>query len=201
MLRLSLVVVALAIVSSCTPTKTGEGEGEGDVGEGEGEGDVEEEPTLPDVGAPPGGYSATVPASGHADACSTGQWWTLGDRESEVMHPGNNCIQCHAQEHGPDLVVAGTVMGRFHDEEDCRGIPGVTIDIIGNDGSVAGSSDTNEAGNFFFSGDLTAIAPYTVRLTFEGRTREMTTGQTDGNCMSCHTQTGANGAPGRILLP
>jgi predicted CXXCH cytochrome family protein len=25
--------------------------------------------------------------------------------------------------------------------------------------------------------------------------------QTTGDCNSCHTQSGANGAPGRILLP
>ena len=184
------------------PGKAAEGEGEAAEGEaGEGEGEAEEQPELPQLSAPPSGYTATVPAGASADACSTAQWWNVGDRESETMHPGNNCIECHAQEHGPDLVVAGTVMGRFHDEDDCRGIPGVSVDIIASDGSVAGTLTTNAAGNFLAQGDLSGIAPYTVRLTFEGRTREMTTPQTSGNCMECHTQTGANGAPGRILLP
>jgi len=29
----------------------------------------------------------------------------------------------------------------------------------------------------------------------------MTAPQTSGDCNGCHTQTGANGAPGRITLP
>src|ERR1044072_2075325 len=100
LLSTAVVVVITAAILSCAPAKNGgEGEGEAAEGEGEGEGDVEEQATLPDVGSPPAGYSATVPASGHAEACSTSQWWTLGDRESESMHPGNNCIDCHATRH------------------------------------------------------------------------------------------------------
>jgi hypothetical protein len=43
--------------------------------------------------------------------------------------------------------------------------------------------------------------PFTAKVTFQGREIVMTTPQTDGDCNSCHTETGANGAPGRIKLP
>ena len=48
----------------------------------------------------------------------------------------------------------------------------------------------------------TAIAtPYSVKLLYEGRERIMGAMQTELSCNSCHTETGANGAPGRILVP
>ena len=39
------------------------------------------------------------------------------------------------------------------------------------------------------------LAPY------DDRVRMMVASQTAGNCNSCHTQNGANGAPGRIMAP
>jgi hypothetical protein len=198
-MKATIVVAALLFVASCTVGGPAEGEGEGgDVGEGEGEGEVI--PTF-DLGAPPSGYSTTPPTGFGDAACSTNQWWQLGDREAETMHPGGDCMTCHAQERGPSLDVAGTVMGYVKDGTDCRGIPGVQVDIIAHDGSVAGSLTTNAAGNLFATGDVSAIAPYTVRLTYQGRTSEMLTPQTDGNCMHCHTVDGANNAPGRIFAP
>ncbi len=201
LLPLAIACLLLSVIASCTigtpPAGEGEGEGEGDVGEGEGEGDLQ----PIDVGPPPQGFDTTPPAGFGNAACSTGQFWVLGDRGSDNMHPGADCMSCHAQRGGPNLALGGTVMGRTNDGEDCRGIPGVTVDIIGNDGSVVLSEDTSAAGNLYASGDLSSVAPYTIRLTYQGRTTQMVTPQTDGNCMHCHTPEGLNGAPGRIVAP
>jgi hypothetical protein len=43
--------------------------------------------------------------------------------------------------------------------------------------------------------------PYTVEVRYQGRVRAMTTPQSTGDCNSCHTEQGAKGAPGRIMLP
>ena len=43
--------------------------------------------------------------------------------------------------------------------------------------------------------------PFTAKVTYQGRERAMTAPQTSGDCNGCHTQAGANGAPGRITLP
>ena len=55
------------------------------------------------------------------------------------------------------------------------------------------------------SGDFhlrTRVAmPFTAKLTYMGRERAMTAAQMTGDCNGCHTQSGANGAPGRITLP
>ncbi len=132
----------------------------------------------------------------------TGQWWFAGDFETERMHPGANCIECHAGNGAPDFSFAGTVMGAYDDQADCRGIPDVLVEIIDANGGVALSMTTNIAGNFYSTVDANAIAmPYTARLSYDGRTREMLTPQADGNCMTCHTDMGTGGAPGRIVLP
>jgi hypothetical protein len=38
-------------------------------------------------------------------------------------------------------------------------------------------------------------------VQFKGKTRAMVAPQTNGDCNSCHTENGANKAPGRVLLP
>ncbi|MGD0679831.1 MAG: hypothetical protein ABSC94_30975 [Polyangiaceae bacterium] len=44
-------------------------------------------------------------------------------------------------------------------------------------------------------------ADLTATITYNGKTAAMTTPQMTGDCNSCHTEQGANGAPGRIVLP
>ena len=44
-------------------------------------------------------------------------------------------------------------------------------------------------------------APYRVRVTDGTNSRAMAGSLTNGDCNSCHTKDGANGAPGRILFP
>ncbi|MBI1944250.1 MAG: hypothetical protein HYS27_01070 [Deltaproteobacteria bacterium] len=194
MVRGSIVVVTVAVlgaVAGCPSVPAGEGEGEG---EGERE--------LPDVGPPPSGYAETPPDGAVGDACATGQWWTRGDRGSSAMHPGGNCIACHASRgEGPTFTVAGTVAGALDDEDDCRGIPGARIELIGPDGAVFLTLETNAAGNFSSNASLEGNTPFTARISYDGRTREMASEQTGGACNSCHTAVGDNGAPGRIELP
>ena len=43
--------------------------------------------------------------------------------------------------------------------------------------------------------------PFRAKVVFAGKERSMGTAQSTGDCNSCHTATGANGAPGRIVLP
>ena len=163
-----------------------------------------------DVGAPPSGDDTAPPSSAAGVDCATGQWWTRGrgrplprgDSESKRMHPGRDCSDCHRQRgEGPRSTVAVTVFGALNDEDDCRGIPDVVVDILDENGAVAFSVTTNDAGNFFSRQSLSGLGAYTAPVTDEGRTAEMTTPQTDGACNHCHTAVGVEDAPGRILLP
>jgi hypothetical protein len=43
--------------------------------------------------------------------------------------------------------------------------------------------------------------PFRAKVVADGRERVMLMPQTNGDCNACHTESGKNGAPGRIVLP
>ncbi|MFO0746000.1 MAG: hypothetical protein U1F43_10040 [Myxococcota bacterium] len=156
---------------------------------------------LPDMGLPPLGYLNSPPLGATSTTCGTGAWWwgyTIG---SENMQPGGKCIDCHDNGKGPHFSFAGTVMSDYDDADECRGIPGVTVDIIDADGQVALTMLTNAVGNFYSESTASIAMPYTARISLGSRVREMTEPTDRGDCNSCHTAVGESDAPGRIVLP
>ncbi|MDP2315350.1 MAG: carboxypeptidase-like regulatory domain-containing protein [Pseudomonadota bacterium] len=131
-------------------------------------------------------------------ACSSGSYWTGGDEESPLMNPGQSCIACHDRGEGPTFTVAGTVMGDYGDVDDCDGVEGVTVRLTDADGAVH-EATSNAAGNFYLN-DAIAM-PYTVELESDAGVSTMSTAPTTGDCASCHTADGAEGAPGRVVAP
>lgn len=146
--------------------------------------------------AAPGVLDAGAPAG----TCTSGTKWTDGDKGSPTMHPGGACITCHALKGGPAYRFAGTVFGGLHDVDDCNGTAADQLFVIvtGKNG-VQQQIQVAPNGNFF--SPVSMNAPYTVSLSSAGKTRKMQTAITAGDCNSCHTAAGANGAPGRILVP
>jgi mono/diheme cytochrome c family protein len=60
----------------------------------------------------------------------------------------------------------------------------------------------NSAGNFWLDPEAQVVYPYTARIVDrEGRERTKQTPVSEGDCASCHSSEGANGAPGRLLPP
>jgi len=133
-----------------------------------------------------GGSTATV--------CTSGKTWTNGNGTD--MRPGNDCKGCHS------FSISGTIYPTAHEPNNCYGTAagGIKVVITGADGSTVTLTPSANSGNFYSN---TAIkTPYTAKITnSSGGTRMMTESQTTGNCNSCHTPTGANGAPGRIYVP
>jgi len=132
--------------------------------------------------------------------CATGVRWAGGNEESPLMHPGADCIGCHASGEGPRFVVAGTVQAAIDDPTDCFGVPGATVSISDATGKTVDVL-TNDAGNFFIEARDTMTMPIRAKVAIDGRERAMSGAQMTGACASCHTTSGANGAPGRILIP
>jgi hypothetical protein len=134
------------------------------------------------------------------DMCMSGTAWVGGETESTRMHPGGDCLGCHAsRDEADDVVLGGTVYAGLNEPDDCFGVPGVVLQLTDANGTVH-EVTSNAAGNFVL--EETAIAtPFSAKLTYEGRERIMGAMQTELSCNSCHTDTGANGAPGRILAP
>ncbi|MCA9706033.1 MAG: hypothetical protein KDK70_09320 [Myxococcales bacterium] len=137
-----------------------------------------------------------------SDECASGLRWVGGDEESPRMHPGGDCIGCHAREgEGPRYLVAGTVHDLLTEANDCFGVEGATVEITDADGRQW-SLPTNEAGNFFLPQSEGPVAmPFRAAVLMDGMRLEMAAPQTVGSCATCHTAEGAMGAPGRVLAP
>jgi hypothetical protein len=133
--------------------------------------------------------------------CTSNRTWTGGDRGSGSMHPGGACITCHTTRRGaPQFTIAGTVYPSGHEPTDCNGAPGtgVVVEITDSNANVMNLTP-NAVGNFY---STAAFAfPVTAKVKYQGKERAMVTPQASGDCNSCHTATGTNGAPGRITLP
>ena len=164
-----------------------------------------EAPPVTDGGA---GDAGPLPDAG-PDAtagCASGQTWKLGNTKSPLMHPGLACNACHSVMGGPNLSIAGTAYKAAHDVDDCNGAappPTVTVTITDAKGKVVNAT-VNAAGNFFVprqQGAQRLTAPYSAKLSDGTKTRAMVGKVTSGDCNSCHTTAGKNGAPGRILVP
>jgi hypothetical protein len=97
---------------------------------------------------------------------------------------------------------AGTLYATGHEPNDCNGVDGLANDVVVIITDALGREIAlypNTAGNFYTS--ITIATPFHARVVATGKVRSMAAAQTDGSCNSCHTQNGANGAPGRITLP
>lgn len=155
------------------------------------------------IGALASGFQATRPNWAEQGICTSNQWWKYsGDTESSSMHPGSTCIDCHTSNHGPSYSYAGTVYPNISDSEDCRGASGVKVQILDAEDNILATTTTNTAGNFYLKKTTYPFKPYRVVLTLAGRTREMQLVQsTSGDCNTCHSTNGKNGALGRIVAP
>jgi hypothetical protein len=141
--------------------------------------------------------------------CKSGSYFRGG--EGPDMSPGRSCQGCHVtQKPSRDYFFMGTVFPNVHEANDCNATPpaGLQVQIIDKNGAVVITmTPYSTSGNFYFSNKAAvgsngqAIAmPYTAKvISASGAVSQMLTPQTSGDCSSCHTEQGANGAPGRIV--
>jgi hypothetical protein len=147
-----------------------------------------------------GACGGAGPADGGA-RCASGQTWKLGDQPTQVMYPGISCNTCHAQRGIFTFAIAGTVYGAPHEADNCFGVAGASVVITdANDASITLVTDVS--GNFLVEpGEANVALPFTAQVVTDAGVNQMLASQTSGDCNGCHTQAGANGAPGRILTP
>ncbi len=147
-----------------------------------------------------GGSTGGGGGGGTAAVCTSGVYFTGG--EGSQMNPGYACIQCHAQSGGeaPIFAIAGTAYPTLHEPDNCDGENGGAAQIIITDAnSVVTTINVDSVGNFEFGG--TVAAPFTAKIVNGTKELDMISNPPTGDCNTCHTQTGASGAPGRITLP
>ena len=157
------------------------------------------------AGMPAGTCGAVSDPFSAAPTCTSGATWTRGDDGRPTMKPGQACIACHAssgEQEAAIFAVAGTLYPTAHEPDDCNGAsPSSGLKVVITDANGKTFTLTpNAAGNFY---SLALIAtPYKAKVVdASGKERAMVAAQTDGDCNGCHTQSGDNGAPGRIIPP
>ncbi|APR85809.1 Hypothetical protein A7982_11158 [Minicystis rosea] len=123
----------------------------------------------------------------------------------ELMYPGRACITCHEQHDENKFKLGGTVFALGKVLDDCLPAPGApdltAAQVIIHDANGAHQLSVNEVGNFRSHKDDDIVFPYTAEVVYQGKSRAMSTMQSDGDCNKCHSATGSSGAPGRIALP
>ncbi|MCA9618778.1 MAG: hypothetical protein KC731_07145 [Myxococcales bacterium] len=156
-----------------------------------------------DAGTPKGDPSVSCDPVMVELTCTTNTHWTMGDHESPLMHPGVACIDCHtAENEGPNLLIAGTVFPSLHDEDDCNGASNIDVEIVDAENRMY-TLPTNSAGNFMLDAEdnLPVTFPIRASVVANGKTVAMMDPVDHGDCNLCHTELGAEGAPGRIVAP
>jgi mono/diheme cytochrome c family protein len=153
------------------------------------------------AGSPPGDCVAPPSVFDGPTVCTSGRRWNDDDDGSPRMLPGRACITCHRSsddDDAPRFRIAGTVYPTGHEPNDCLGAPSGTVEVTDANGNVT-MLPVNASGNFF----TTAALPFPIRVAVlaNGKRRAMGASPPVGDCNSCHTPDGANGAPGRIALP
>lgn len=161
-----------------------------------------------DTSASDGGGSDD-PDSGEGDdpsvydteaVCTSKKTWTRGDHGSSSMHPGGTCVSCHEDKDGPTLTVGGTVYPTAHEPDDCNGTNAGSLKVVITDANKKTTTLlVNSVGNFYSA--ATIKPPFTAKVVSGTKERVMTTPQKSGDCNSCHTETGTEDAPGRIMAP
>jgi hypothetical protein len=164
------------------------------------------------AGTPKGAACTPPPGDAGADAGSTGgniyntptvctskTTWNQGNQGSSRMRPGGACITCHTMQGGPAYKVAGTVYPSAHEPNDCNGVNGVVTVVVTDKNGVVTNIPVNNVGNFNSRANI--AAPFHVKVTNGAKERVMAGALTAGDCNSCHTLAGVNGAPGRVMAP
>ncbi|HEY8075412.1 MAG TPA: hypothetical protein VIF62_14910 [Labilithrix sp.] len=156
------------------------------------------------AGTPMGTACTTTPPASDGGTTTTPTVCTSGitktGSEGSTMRPGEACITCHTMRGGPAFSIAGTVYPTAHEPNDCVGVAGggLTVVVTDKNGSTI-NLPVNSVGNFQYSGAV--AAPFHVKVTNGTTVRAMADSLTAGDCNSCHTVNGFNGAPGRIMAP
>lgn len=217
-LRLLLAAAVIAGACSSTVDSAMRGATRDDAGTADGATAATDGATADDAATPvtdSGTVATDAPPRFDPNApCVSGTTWTRGNRGSTQMNPGMACINCHTtMRDGPLYSVAGTAFYAPHEQDRCNGYSGdppgslqgvATVHIVDANG-VELRLAPNGVGNFYSTRAL-AFPLRTVEVIGPtGMVRAMGSEAPNGDCNSCHTQTGTDTptgmAPGRIVVP
>ncbi len=124
-----------------------------------------------------------------------------GESEFHAKHnQGRNCLECHGFKGG------GTIFNDLHrpNLDYKNAADAYNIQLLLENGDIITFEKGNGYGNRKYSGDISAIDRFTPQIvdkngTVVNQSRPNSHDSSRFACNRCHTQEGANGAPGRIV--
>lgn len=161
-----------------------------------------------DAGTPQGDCGGNPPPTD--PVCTSGSTWG-GCEGSKDMFPGQTCIHCHnnpsAQpagcegEVGPMLGVGGTVFSTLREKDNCyaEDVGGTTV-VITDANNQTYELAVRGYGNFYLE-EIAPAMPIRAEVRRNGKTVAMKDPVNSGDCNSCHSVLGSEGAAGRIVPP
>jgi hypothetical protein len=165
---------------------------------------------APPPDAPPPDATPSPPDAAPPDAsCASGVLQDPNAQESEEMQPGVPCIACHVDSNAtsgkgdaPVFTFAGTVYAFLHEPDLCEAAGSLGAEVTVDDALAHHFvAPVNAVGNFFVDDTALLVPPFTVTLRFHDRVETAEHEDADGECNRCHSATGDEDAPGRIILP
>lgn len=145
--------------------------------------------------------AAGLQSGSDAGACAIGTAGIGGLIPGPTMAPGTTCIACHAATGAGALDIAGTVYTNLDEANLCLGVASSLQVVITDAQGTAHTLAVNSSGNFYDSTLGGIPTPYTAKVVGPNGSVPMMTSQTSGDCNSCHTSAGTQGAAGRIVGP
>lgn len=137
------------------------------------------------------------------ETCTSKGTWKQSMGEGPLMQPGKACLSCHdGKSEAPLFGFAGTVYPTAHEPDWCNGqSPSGTTVVVTDSKGTDHTAKVNASGNFYMRGSISLPIKAKVVLSDGTTVREMGDAQNSGDCNSCHTDNGANNAPGRVMVP
>lgn len=158
------------------------------------------------AGMPGGDCGAGTNVFAGGSVCTSGK--TYIGKENNPMRPGEACNACHKKERKKTFALAGTIYPTGHEPNDCVGVTDGSVVVVVTDGTGKETRipvSTRENGNFVSQSSFTKPVHVRVESADGTKKRAMSTeldlAGGDGDCNGCHTEGGANKAPGRIAAP
>lgn len=101
------------------------------------------------------------------------------------------------------MTVAGTIYPTAHEPDSCNGVPRALAAyvVITDAAGRVFELETEPSGNFMLEDPDAFTPPYQAKVVVGIEERVMVSEQEDGDCNGCHTESGGNDAPGRIMRP
>lgn len=163
-----------------------------------------------------GTTTTTIPISnpGYDVPTATASSFTRNHKDGFAPVQGKACIQCHDTERTDPIEWGGTLFSYIHtpNAKYYQDLSSYRVNIVGENGSNIRAT-TRSSGSEIGHNNFSSVSSIGSNIAFTAYVKDSNgdvvnqsgtnthNSSTHLDCNKCHTETGANSAPGRVLVP